>query len=172
LPCSAGVFSFGGIKMIVNSGEFCFVSDSFFTSVNDPYLKINYPTTKRPHYLAVYDAITDFYWLVPCSSKISKYTNIILERKSKNKPTNIFCIIKIQNIDMALLFGDMFPVSSKFIASPYIKAGTVVKLSDPHKIAALEKNAHKIIKMLLRGVKFSPTQPDIRRIIEFLEKDI
>lgn len=58
--------------MKISSGNLYFVSDQFFQKIQDPYLKINYETTKRPHYFAITDYETGLYWLVPCSSKIEK----------------------------------------------------------------------------------------------------
>lgn len=53
-----------------------------FEKVNDPFLKINYQETKRPHYFALYDEKTKLFWMVPCSSKVAKYRGIIQKRKS------------------------------------------------------------------------------------------
>lgn len=38
--------------MEILTGSLYFVSDAFFTKIADPYLKINYENTKRPHYFA------------------------------------------------------------------------------------------------------------------------
>ena len=38
--------------MEILTGNFYFVSDSFFDKIKDPFLKMNYETTKRPHYFA------------------------------------------------------------------------------------------------------------------------
>lgn len=40
----------------------------------------------------------------------------------------------------------------------------IVKIADPKIIKELEKNARKIIKLLHRGIHFTPTQPDVTRI--------
>ncbi len=44
--------------MKILTGSLYFVSNDFFTKVQDPYLKINYENTKRPHYFALYDSST------------------------------------------------------------------------------------------------------------------
>ena len=36
-------------------GNLYFITDEFFERVGDPYLKINYETSMRPHYFAVRD---------------------------------------------------------------------------------------------------------------------
>lgn len=47
--------------MEISPGILCFVSDEFFMKVNDPYLKINYDETKRPHYFVIKDLLTELY---------------------------------------------------------------------------------------------------------------
>lgn len=44
--------------MEILPGSLYFVSDDFFTKIQDPYLKINYENTKRPHYFAFRDCKT------------------------------------------------------------------------------------------------------------------
>ena len=58
--------------MEILTGNFYFVSDSFFDKIKDPFLKMNYETTKRPHYFALKDKYTNLLWLVPCSTRIKK----------------------------------------------------------------------------------------------------
>ena len=44
--------------MEIIAGSLYFISNEFFAKVNDPYLKINYESTKRPHYFAFLDNAT------------------------------------------------------------------------------------------------------------------
>lgn len=67
--------------MEILTGNLYFVSDDFFAKIQDPYLKINYEDTKRPHYFAVKDNKTGLYWLVPCSSKIEKFERLIQKKQ-------------------------------------------------------------------------------------------
>lgn len=46
--------------MEIIAGSLYFVSNEFFAKVNDPYLKINYESTKRPYYFAFLDSATGF----------------------------------------------------------------------------------------------------------------
>ena len=63
--------------MDLKYGHIYFISDEFFKKVNDPYLKINYEKTSRPHYFGIKDNKTSLYWLAPLSSKIDKFEKII-----------------------------------------------------------------------------------------------
>lgn len=149
-------------------GSLCFVTDELFLRVNDPYLKINYETTKRTHYFAVRDEKSELYWLVPCSSKIEKFELLIQKKKEAHKPTDTIKIVKIFGKKTVLLFQDMFPVTESYIDGPYIKGGQYVRIADPKLVLELEKTAKKVIKLLHKGVKFTPTQPDINRIENFM----
>lgn len=150
--------------MEILTGNLYFVTDDFFARIQDPYLKINYENTKRPHYFAVGDSKTGLYWLVPCSSKVEKFERLILEKQKKHKPTDTIRIVKIFDRKTALLFQDMFPAAAKYIDGQYIKGGQPVRIADPKLIRELEKNAKKIINLLRRGVRFTPTQPDVIKI--------
>ncbi len=88
------------------TGSLYFVSNDFFTKVQDPYLKINYESTKRPHYFALYDSGTSLYWLVPCSSKVEKFERLIQKKKEQHKPTDTIKIVKIFDRETVLLFQD------------------------------------------------------------------
>lgn len=150
--------------MEIITGSLYFVSDEFFAKIQDPYLKINYENTKRPHYFAFKDSETGLYWLVPCSSKIEKFECLIQKKQEQHKPTDTIRIVKVFDRKTVLLFQDMFPVIARYIDGQYIKGGQPVKIADPKLIRELEKNAKKIINLLHRGVRFTPTQPDIIQI--------
>lgn len=158
--------------MEILPGSLYFVSDDFFTKIQDPYLKINYENTKRPHYFAFRDCKTGLYWLVPCSSKVEKFERLILEKQGKHKPTDTIKIVKIFDRKTVLLFQDMFPVVAKYIDDQYIKGGQPVRIADPKLIQELERNAKKIIHLLHRGILFTPTQPDIIRIEEIMLEEL
>lgn len=150
--------------MKITAGAVYFVQDAFFEKVNDPYLKINYESTKRPHYFALQDLETSLFWLVPCSSKVEKFERILAQKKERHKPTDTIQIVRIQDRKTALLFQDMFPIADSYIDSPYIRGGQPVYIADPKVVQELEKTARKVIKLLRRGIRFTPTQPDVARI--------
>lgn len=158
--------------MEILTGSLYFISDDFFAKVQDPYLKINYENTKRPHYFAFRDHKIGLYWLVPCSSKIEKFERLVLKKQGQNKPTDTIKIVKVFDRKMVLLFQDMFPVIAKYIDGQYIKGGQYVRIVDPKLIQELEKNAKKIINLLHRGVRFTPTQPDIIKIEKIMLEEL
>jgi len=150
--------------MDLKQGNLYFLTDCFFINVNDPYLKIDYEQTQRPHYFAYKEIETSLYWFVPCSSRVDKYKDIIQKRREQNKSSYGLKIVKIQGNETALLFQDMFPAIRKYIQAPYIRGGQVVRIADPKIIDDLEKNAKTVITLLRRGTRFTPTQPDVLKI--------
>jgi hypothetical protein len=127
-------------------------------------LKINYETTRRPHYFAFWDTATSLFWLVPCSTKIDKFEDIIKKKQERHKPADAIKIVKIQDQKTALLFQDMFPATAGYVTNPYTRGGQPFYVADPKLVKELEKTAQKVITLLRRGIKFTPTQPDANRI--------
>lgn len=158
--------------MEITVGNLYFVSDDFFKRIADPYLKINYENTKRPHYFAFPDEKTGLYWLVPCSSRIEKFERLIQKKRELHKPTDTIKIVKIFDKKTALLFQDMFPVTAGYIDGQYIKGGQPVRIADPKLIQELEKTACKVVNLLHRGVRFTPTQPDIIKIEQMMMEEL
>jgi hypothetical protein len=158
--------------MEITVGHVYFISDSFFKRVADPFLKIDYEQTKRPHYFAFKEITTSLYWLVPCSSKIDKFEDIIQERKMRRKPMDGIRIVTIQDKKTALLFQDMFPATERYIQEPYIRGGQPVRIAEPKIIQELEKHAKKVISLLRHGIRFTPTQPDVIRIEKLMLDEV
>lgn len=158
--------------MEILTGSLYFVSETFFDKVQDPYLKINYEKTKRPHYFAFKEIKTGLYWLVPCSSKIEKFERLIQQKQEQHKPTDTIKIVKIFDRKTVLLFQDMFPIVEKYIESQYVKGGQPVRIADSKVIQEMEKNARKIINLLRRGIRFTPTQPDVLRIEKMMVEEL
>jgi hypothetical protein len=149
--------------MAIREGHFYFIRDAFFVKVGDPFLKQNYERTSRPHFLAVTEEGTALLWFVPISSKVEKYKAILERRKAGKKPTDTIRIVKFQGMERALLFQDMFPTIEAYIEKPYLRNGQPVFITGKAALRSLTENAKAIIKLLRLGVRFTPTQPDIRR---------
>ncbi|MFR2989001.1 MAG: type III toxin-antitoxin system CptIN family toxin [Faecalibacillus sp.] len=131
-------------------------------------MKTNKETTQRPHYYAFEDNTTGLLWVIPCSSQIDKYKNIIKNKIEKHKKHDHIQIIKVNGIEEAFLFQDMFPITKEYILNPYIKQDVFMEIKDVQKLTDIEKNAKKIINLMRHGVKFTPTQPDVMRIEQML----
>lgn len=51
----------------------------------------------------------------------------------------------------------------------YTMAGNHLRLTSEHTAKEIEQKAKKVTGMLKRGVKFTPTQPDVMAILEKLQ---
>ena len=69
---------------------FYIIKDKFFVDMPDPYLKGN-KAGNRPHYYCFEDTNTGIYWMIPLSSRIDKYKQI-MENKKKLGNLAIFFI--------------------------------------------------------------------------------
>lgn len=147
---------------------FYIVKDKFFKDMDDPYLKGN-KEANRPHYYCFKDEGTNLYWMIPLSSRIEKYRKIMNKKIENKKPCDIIHIIKLDNgKESVFLIQDMFPIKEEYIEREYTIAGNHLKVTSEHSALEIEKKARKVMNMLKRGIKFTPTQPDIVNIINKL----
>lgn len=72
--------------------------------------------------------------------------------------------------ESAFLIQDMFPITEEYIEREYTIAGNHLMLTSEHSVKAIEQKARKVMGMLKRGVKFTPTQPNIMKIYDKLTK--
>ena len=159
-------FVMGDVQMI-KSG-FYVIKESFFVDMDDPYLKGN-KEGNRPHYYCFEDACAGIYWMIPMSSRIDKYKKIIDKKAMEGKPCDILHIVKLPNgRETTFLIQDMFPITEEYIEREYRIAGNHMMIISEHVIKAVEQKARKVVAMLKRGVKFTPTQADVISIMNKL----
>lgn len=149
---------------------FYIIKDKFFEDMEDPYLKGN-KAGNRPHYYCLEDTNTGIYWMIPLSSRIDKYRKIMEKKEKAGKPCDILHIVKLDdNRESAFLIQDMFPIMEEYIEREYTIAGNHLMLTSEHAAREIEQKAKKVMGMLKRGMKFTPTQPDIMAILEKLRE--
>lgn len=147
---------------------FYIIKDKFFEDMKDPYLRCN-KGESRPHYYCFEDKSTGIYWMIPLSSRIEKYQRIMEKKKKAGKPCDILHIAKLDDSrESAFLIQDMFPITDEYIEREYTIAGNHLMLTSEHTAREVEQKARKVIGMLKRGIKFTPTQPDVMAIMKKL----
>ena len=147
---------------------FYIIKDSFFDEMNDPNLKGN-KKENRPHYYCFKDSLEGLYWMIPLSSRITKYQKIVNNRLEQNKSCDtVFIACLDDGKKSAFLIQDMFPITEEYIEREYTIAGNHLRLTSEHTIKTIERKARRVLGMLKRGVKFTPTQPDIMKIYDKL----
>ena len=148
---------------------FYIIKDKFFEDMPDPYLKGN-KAGNRPHYYCFEDTNIGIYWMIPLSSRIDKYRRIIDKKEKAGKPCDILHIVKLDDSrESVFLIQDMFPITVEYIEREYTIAGNHLMLTSEHTATEIEQKARKVIGMLKRGIKFTPTQPDVMAILEKLK---
>ncbi len=149
---------------------FYIIKDKFFEDMSDPYLKGN-KKGNRPHYYCFQDTSTGIYWMIPLSSRIEKYKKIIEKKEKAGRPCDILHIVKLDNSrESVFLIQDMFPIIDEYIDREYTIAGNHLMLTSEHAAKTIEHKARKVLGMLKRGVKFTPTQPDVIAILNKLKQ--
>lgn len=119
-------------------------------------------------YLIIYQALHS-----PTFRPHAQYKKIVSKRTGKGRTCDIIHIVKLDdNHESAFLIQDMFPISEKYIEREYTIAGNHLRLTSEHAAKEIEQKARKVLEMLKRGIKFTPTQPDIQKIYERLQQDL
>lgn len=154
-----GGYFFGG-PMIQEFG-FYIIADKFFEDFPDPYLKGN-KSENRPHYFAFQDNKTGLFWMIPLSSRVDKYRNIIQKRQQSNRPCDIYHIAKLDDDRTSVfLIGDMFPLTEEYILRPYTIRQNHLRLTSEAQIKQLFAKSRKVFTLLHKGIVFSPTAPKV-----------
>lgn len=109
--------------------------------------------------------------MIPLSSRIDKYKRIMEKKEKAGKPCDILHIVKLDDSrESAFLIQDMFPITEEYIDREYTITGNHLMLTSEHTAKEIEQKARKVVGMLKRGIKFTPTQPDVMSILENLGK--
>lgn len=149
----------------MKSNGFYIIKDEFFDAIDDPYLKTN-KAGHRPHYYCFKDDTYNVYWMIPLSSKVEKYKRIIENKSAKGKKTDtLYITVTYRNKESAFLIQDMFPITENFIEREFTVDETQLVLKNERDIKEIEKRAKRISRKLLKGIKFTPTSPDVIKIL-------
>ena len=93
------------------------------------------------------------------------------KKEKAGKPCDILHIVKLDDRrESVFLIQDMFPITEEYIEREYTIAGNHLMLTSEHTAREIEQKAKKIMGMLKRGIKLTPTQPDVMAILEKLKE--
>ena len=109
-----------------------------------------------------------------------KICQIRISKEIRQETDHIITALKIQvpgyivklddSRESAFLIQDMFPITEEYIEREYTIAGNHLMLTSEHTAREIEQKARKVMGMLKRGIKFTPTQPDVMAILEKLRE--
>lgn len=149
---------------------FYILKDEFFAFVNDPYLKDN-KEGNRPFYYCIEQVIDNkkLYWMIPLSSRVAKYQKIVEQKIAVHKPVDGIYICKLpSDKESVFLIQDMFPVTEEFVEREYTLGGNPLILSKKTDVEEINTKAKKVLRLITRGIKLTPTSPDINKILDLL----
>lgn len=155
--------------MVANG--FYFIKNDFFSIMQAPYLKEN-KNSKRPFYYCFKEDNSDIYWMIPLSSRVDKYKKLIAKRKEQNKPCHGIHILTFPTgRESVFLIQDIFPVTEKYIDRAYTIGNIPLYLLDKNEIATINDKAKTVLRLSKKGIKLTPTSPDIWKIYTKLTKE-
>ena len=83
----------------------------------------------------------------------------------KGKPCDTLHIAKLDNNkESVFLIQDMFPITSQYIEREYTIAGNHLKITSEHLAKKIDKKSRKVLSLIKKGIKFTPTQPNAMEI--------
>lgn len=153
---------------------FYILKDEFFIEMDDPYLKNN-KEGNRPFYYCIKESTgkEDIYWMIPLSSRVDKYKRIIETKLANHKPCDGLYICKLPSgTESVFLIQDIFPIISSYIDREYTIGNNHLILPYENDISNIEKKADKVIRLLKKGIKLTPTSPDVKKILDKLTTNI
>lgn len=103
-------------------GQIYSISNEFFKKFKNENLMKNKVSNEgtilyRPCYLALNDEKPNIFWMIPISSNVSKYKNIIQSKIDKYGKCNTIVIGTLFRKERAYLIQNMFPVSKEYLKS-------------------------------------------------------
>jgi len=163
---------------MLENNSFYFLKDEFFDAVGETTLMDNTKENgnQRPHYFVFKENKTNLSWVIPISKQIKKYKNIIEKQTNKNiaEQKNYLItvqLIKVQNVNSALLYQDMFPITDYYIKKQYIRGSQPYSIYDPSLINEIKKKSIRTIQLLNKSICLSPFPKNINKIKNFLFTD-
>ena len=146
---------------------FCFLQDQYFIDFPDKGLMGNHAQIggkrhDRPCYFWMRDNKNqDILWLVPVSTKVQKYTEIMNKKIDRYGFCDTIVIGKVAGRDNAFLIQNMCPVTANYIRNQYVLNGQPVRIT-----ADLQQEIHAKARRTLK--KYEKTKaiifPDIDKI--------
>ena len=149
------------------------IDDTFYNRFSKYDLKDN-KSEKRPHCFCFSNTkYKDILWVIPLSTQVSKYQNVMNKRKANHKPCDIIHICKLDNGKLNVFsIQDMFPVTKQYVKRPYTFAGNHLVLTNKTDIEIILSKATRIKNQIERGSIFIPEQVKALEIKQELINDL
>ena len=113
--------------MLIKEGYVYHIKQVFFELIKDNKLMLNHENNStRPNYF--YIKYNNLMWLVPMSSKVQKYKEIISDKIKKYGKCDTIVIGNYKGKNHAFLIQNIFPITEKYIDHIDIVSGKALKV--------------------------------------------
>lgn len=157
--------------MNIKEGYTYHLKNIFFKEVKDPKLMRNKENGKyRPIYFAIRDAKNkDIIWMIPLSSKVTKYTQIRQNILKKHGKCSTIIIDTYLGRQQVFLIQNAFPTLEKYISHEHKIQG---KHTPVHTTLQedLETNLEHTLFLYRRGINLF--YADVEKIYNYLEQKL
>ncbi len=147
--------------------KFYFLSDEYCDKFSKHGVMSNKETIanglhRRPCYYAIQDVKdSNIYWMIPISSQVEKYKNILSKKLKRYKIYDGLEFGYVQGREAAFLLQNICPVTEKYIVEKYIDEKTGKDVSIPNDLKRkLDAKAKKIMNKYYQGTKIVITDLD------------
>lgn len=159
-------------------GNLYFITEQYFIDFPDRFLMknkemVNGVLHDRPSYYAFSDrSVPEIYWMIPFSSKYSKYKNIYAHKVEKHKRCDTLVFGKVMGEDKAFLIQNMCPIVQSYIKNEYLDVNTGLPVTISKTLAIeLDSKARRVLNLYHRGYH-NLIFPNIEYIEQSLIKQI
>lgn len=166
-----GCFLYMGESM--EQGKFYYITDEYYEKFYEHGIMGNkdedeYGKHGRPCFYCFKS--DDFYWMIPVSSKLSKYEELFKKKKMKYPNYDGIRFGYVNGKKRAFLLQNICPITEQYIACEYMTNNNTVPVTVSDATAReLNGIARKIIRFYRKGTKIVLT--DLDYIINELKKD-
>lgn len=143
------------------AGHYYHIKDQFFVDIQDTKLMSNKENGGyRPHYLAVQDSQNpDVYWMIPVSSRFSKYQEIYTKQIARYKKCSKIVLGKCGGWDAAYLIQNAFPITADYFDHVHTSQGKPLTLHTSTSRLII-KNLNSNLRLHKRGIELFYTNID------------
>lgn len=157
----------------MEKGNLYFIKDEYFKDFPEDALCENKETIGgvthgRPCFFAFKDKETEVFWMVPISSKVTKYKEIYNRKMERNGKCDTIVFGEVLGHEKAFLIQNMCPIAEHYVREEYWHEGKPVRVERKTEQEIISKTK-KILKLTRKGIKILFT--DVLAIEEKLLKE-
>lgn len=138
------------------------IKDEYFAKANDPNLMQNKENGNyRPTFYCMRDDKTSLLWMIPLSSRVTKYRTICDKQMKRYGNCLTIVIGEYDGAQSAFLLQNMFPVTEKYLDHVHTRNGNPVPVKHSIQMEITTK-MKRILQLHRRGKKV--VFPDISKL--------